>query len=128
MEYMNSFITLRGKTGLLFIENLRKFSSLSWETLNKNKLKTLFLSGVLIDFWANWYSYAIVHDWIILQAFLGFFLPILNFPFIHWFIDETEIKERFKMTIVTAFSMVIGSTLMLLMIRMGIGVGTDAIP
>ena len=128
MECMNSFIILRGKTGLLFIENLRKFSSLSWETLNKNKLKTLFLSGVLIDFWANWYSYAIVHDWIILQAFLGFFLPILNFPFIHWFIDETEIKERFKMTIVTAFSMVIGSTLMLLMIRMGIGVGTDAIP
>ena len=96
--------------------------------MNENKLKTLFASGVLIDFWANWYSYAIVHDWIMLQAFLGFFLPILNFPFIHWFIDEVDIKERFKMTLVTAISMVMGSTLMLLMIRAGYGVGTDFIP
>lgn len=96
--------------------------------MNENKLKTLFASGVLIDFWANWYSYAIVHDWITLQAFLGFFLPILNFPFIHWFIDEVDIKERFKMTLVTAISMVMGSTLMLLMIRAGYGVGTDFIP
>ena len=96
--------------------------------MSENKLKTLFFSGVVIDFWANWYSYAIVHDWIILQAFLGFFLPILNFPFIHWFIDEQEIRERFKMTIVTAFSMMIGSTLMLLMIRAGLGVGQDFIP
>ena len=96
--------------------------------MNANKLKSLFVSGVLIDFWANWYSYAIVHDWIILQAFLGFFLPILNFPFIHWFIDESSIHERFKMTIVTSFSMMIGSTLMLIMIRLGIGVGKDFIP
>ena len=102
--------------------------SKSWDWMNKNKLKVLFLSGVVIDFWANWYSYAIVHDWIVLQAVLGFFLPILNFPFIHWFIDEPKIKERFKMTIITAFSMMIGSTMMLLMIRAGLGVGTDAIP
>jgi len=100
----------------------------TWAWMNENKLKSLFFSGVLIDFWANWYSYAIVHDWIILQAFLGFFLPILNFPFIHWFIDEQDIKERFKMTLVTAFSMMLGSTLMLIMIRYGIGVGTDFIP
>ena len=99
-----------------------------WKIMNEHKLKTLFVSGVLIDFWANWYSYAIVHDWIMLQALLGFFLPILNFPFIHWFIDETDIRERFRMTIVTAFSMVIGSTLMLIMIRCGIGVGSDFIP
>ena len=99
-----------------------------WAWMNENKLKSLFFSGVLIDFWANWYSYAIVHDWIILQAFLGFFLPILNFPFIHWFIDETDIRERFKMTLVTAFSMMLGSTLMLVMIRFGVGVGTDFIP
>ena len=99
-----------------------------WKIMNEHKLKTLFVSGVLIDFWANWYSYAIVHDWIMLQALLGFFLPIINFPFIHWFIDETDIRERFRMTIVTAFSMVIGSTLMLIMIRCGIGVGSDFIP
>tara|TARA_R110002020_G_scaffold50716_6_gene143179 strand:+ start:39695 stop:39985 length:291 start_codon:yes stop_codon:yes gene_type:complete len=96
--------------------------------MNENKLKSLFFSGVLIDFWANWYSYAIVHDWIVLQAFLGFFLPILNFPFIHWFIDETCIRERFRMTLVTALSMMLGSTLMLVMIRLGIGVGQDFIP
>lgn len=99
-----------------------------WATMNEHKLKTLFVSGVVIDFWANWYSYAIVHDWILLQALLGFFLPILNFPFIHWFIDEPDIRERFKMTLVTACSMVMGSTFMLLMIRAGIGVGTDFIP
>ena len=107
---------------------IKKCSHFMWVAMDTHKLKTLFVSGIVIDFWANWYNYAIVHDWIVLQAFLGFFLPILNFPFIHWFIDETEIKERFKMTLVTAFSMVLGSTLMLLMIRMGIGVGTDAIP
>ena len=53
-----------------------------WKWMCDNKLKTLFVSGVIIDFWANWYAYAIMHDWIVLQAFLGFFLPILNFPFI----------------------------------------------
>ena len=99
-----------------------------WGLMNEHKLKTLFASGVVIDFWANWYSYAIVHDWILLQALLGFFLPILNFPFIHWFIDEPDIRERFKMTLVTACSMVMGSTFMLLMIRAGYGVGTDFIP
>ena len=99
-----------------------------WAWMNANKLKTLFMSGIVIDFWANWYSYAIMHDWIILQAALGFFLPILNFPFIHWFIDEPDIRERFRMTLVTATSMMLGSTLMLLMIRAGIGVGTDFIP
>ena len=95
---------------------------------NKNKLKVIFLSGYLNDFWANWYSYAIVHDWIILQAILGFFLPIINFPFALWFINETDTMERFRMTIVTAFAMCFGSTTMLLMIRMGIGVGNDFIP
>lgn len=99
-----------------------------WSWMNENKFKTLFVSGVVIDFWANWYSYAIVHDWIFLQAMLGFFLPILNFPFIHWFIDEPDIRERFKMTLITAMSMMLGSTLMLLMIRAGIGVGHDFIP
>jgi len=107
---------------------LSKTANLVWDWMNENKLKTLFFSGVFIDFWANWYSYAIVHDWIVLQAFLGFFLPILNFPFIHWFIDEVDIRERFRMTMVTAFSMCIGSTLMLIMIHYGLGVGTDVIP
>ena len=100
----------------------------AWGWMNDHKYVSVFFSGVIIDFWANWYSYAIVHDWIILQAFLGFFLPILNFPFIHWFIDEKCVTERFKLTVLAACSMMIGSTLMLLMIRAGIGVGTDVIP
>ena len=99
-----------------------------WDWMNKNKLKTLFVSGVVIDFWANWYSYAIMHDWLVLQAFLGFVLPILNFPFIHWFIDEPDIRKRFRMTMVTACSMVLGSTSMLLMIRAGYGIGRGVIP
>jgi hypothetical protein len=100
----------------------------AWGWMNNHKLKTVFISGVIIDFWANWYTYAIMHDWVFLQAILGFFLPILNFPFIHWFIDEQDIMERFRLTLVSAFSMMIGSTLMLLMIRAGIGVGQDFIP
>jgi hypothetical protein len=92
-----------------------------------HKLVTIFFFGILIDFWGSWYHYSIVHDWIVLQAFLGILLPILNFPFCHWFIDG-KIRERFKMTCVTAVAMVLGSTLMLLMIRMGWGVGHDFIP
>ena len=99
-----------------------------WRCMNRHKYTSVFVSGVVIDFWANWYSYAIVHDWIVLQAFLGFFLPIMNFPFIHWFIDEQDIMERFRLTLVSAFSMMLGSTLMLLMIRIGWGVGKDFIP
>jgi len=100
----------------------------TWSWMSQNKLKTLFVSGVVIDFWSNWYSYAIMHDWIVLQAFLGLMLPILNFPFIHWFIDESDIRKRFRMTLVTACSMVLGSTFMLLMIRAGYGIGRDVIP
>tara|TARA_R110000787_G_scaffold244405_2_gene350330 strand:- start:554 stop:877 length:324 start_codon:yes stop_codon:yes gene_type:complete len=104
---------------------IMKIMNRCWGLMNDHKLKTLFISTVLIDFWANWYSYAVVHDWIILQAFLGVFLPILNFPFVHWFIDETDIRERFKMTLCCAVAMMLGSTLMLLMIRAGIGVGSE---
>ena len=107
---------------------MKKVMHKCWSVMNDHKLKTLFVSGVVIDFWANWYGYAVVHDWIFLQAVLGFFLPILNFPFIHWFIDEPDIRERFKMTLVTACSRMLGATLMLLMIRIGLGTGTDFIP
>ena len=43
-----------------------------WEYLENHMYVTTFWMTVIVDFWANWYSYAIVHDWIILQAFLGF--------------------------------------------------------
>ena len=51
-----------------------------WDFTNKHYLWTAFILTVVADFWANWYSYAINHDWIILQAFLGFALPFINFP------------------------------------------------
>ena len=35
--------------------------------MNDNMYKTVFVLTFVSDFWANWYSYAIVHDWIILQ-------------------------------------------------------------
>ena len=90
-----------------------------WEWAEAHKLTTMFIAGVFIDFWANWYTYAIVHDWILLQAFLGFGLPFLNFVGAMWWIDEKDTKTRLKMTLVTAFAMTIGSTLMLLMMRWG---------
>ena len=99
-----------------------------WSAMNDHKLKTLFASGVIIDFWANWYSYAIVHDWIVVQAFLGLALPFLNLPSILFFIDQKNMKIRLKLCAVSAVAMMIGSTAMLLMIRAGIGVGKDMIP
>jgi len=99
-----------------------------WRWMNNHKMFCIFCSGVLIDFWAYWYSYAIVHDWIVLQAFLGFFLPLMNFPLMVWFFDEKEHSERFKYCLCGAFSMTSGSTVMLLMVREGWIVGTDVIP
>ena len=89
---------------------------------------TVFLLALVTDFWANWYSYAINHDWIVLQAFLGVALPFLNLPGVLFFIDQKDLKVRLKLCGVTAIAMSLGSTLMLLMVRSGIGVGRDAIP
>ena len=83
---------------------------------------------VIADFWANWYSYAIVHDWIVLQAFLGMALPFLNLPGVLFFIDRKDMRIRLKLCAVTAVAMSLGSTLMLLMVRAGFGVGEDMIP
>ena len=58
---------------------------------------TVFVLTVITDFWANWYSYAIVHDWIITQAFLGLALPFLNLPSILFFIDQKNMKIRLKL-------------------------------
>lgn len=96
----------------------------TWAWMNRHKMFCIFTSGVLIDFWANWYSYAINHDWIVLQAFLGFFLPLMNFPFMVWFFDEKQHSERFKYCLCGAISMTIGSTVMLLMVREGWIAGT----
>ena len=96
--------------------------------MNDHMYITVFTLALVTDFWANWYSYAIVHDWLILQAFLGMALPFLNLPGILFFIDKKELKTRFKLCAVTAIAMSMGSTLMLLMVRAGIGVGTDVIP
>ena len=86
---------------------------------------TVFVLAFITDFWANWYSYAIVHDWIVLQAFLGMALPFLNLPGVLFFIDRKDMKVRLKLCAVSALAMSLGSTLMLLMVRAGIGVGSE---
>jgi hypothetical protein len=86
---------------------------------------TVFVLAFITDFWANWYSYAIVHDWIVLQAFLGMALPFLNLPGVLFFIDRKDMKVRLRLCAVSALAMSLGSTLMLLMVRAGIGVGSE---
>ena len=100
----------------------------SWSWMKDHMYTTVFILTVITDFWANWYSYAIVHDWIYIQAFLGLALPFLNLPGVLFFIDVKDIKTRVKLCAVSALAMMIGSTIMLLMIRAGIGVGKDMIP
>ena len=102
--------------------------SATWEWMKHHYLITVFFLSLVSDFWANWYSYAIVHDWIVLQAFLGLALPLINFPSMLFFIEKTKTIDRFKICCVSALAMMFGSTLMLLMVREGIGVGKDLIP
>ena len=101
-----------------------KWAHNTWEWMKEHYLLTTFFTTMVADFWANWYSYAIVHDWIVLQAFLGLALPFINFPSVIFFFDRETLLERFKICAVGAFSMMFGSTAMLLMIRAGIGVGS----
>jgi len=103
-------------------------SSKLWSWMNAHMYSTVFVLTVITDFWANWYSYAIVHDWIITQAFLGLALPFLNLPGVLFFIDQKDMKIRLKLCAISAAAMMIGSTAMLLMIRAGIGVGKDMSP
>ena len=93
--------------------------------MNEHMYVTVFVLAFITDFWANWYSYAIVHDWIVLQAFLGMALPFLNLPGVLFFIDRKDMKVRLKLCAVSALAMSLGSTLMLLMVRAGIGVGSE---
>ena len=94
-----------------------------WNWMNEHMYTTVFTLALITDFWANWYSYAIVHDWIVLQAFLGIALPFLNLPGVLFFIDKKDMKVRLKLCAISALAMSMGSTLMLLMVRAGIGVG-----
>ena len=50
-------------------------------------------------------------------------MPFINFPFFYFFIEEKNVYERLKLTATAAVAMTIGSTLMLLMLNKGIGVG-----
>ena len=50
-------------------------------------------------------------------------LPFLNLPGVLFFIDKKDLSVRLKLCAVTALAMSMGSTLMLLMVRAGIGVG-----
>jgi len=102
---------------------MKEIAQVTWSWTNKHYLWTTFILAMIADFWANWYSYAIVHDWIVLQAFLGLALPFINFPAMLFFFEHDSVQERFKICAVGAVAMMFGSTAMLFMIRAGIGVG-----
>jgi len=56
----------------------RALSSLgdaAWEWMNDHKYVSVFFSGVIIDFWANWYSYAIVQTGSFCRHFSASFYP-----------------------------------------------------
>ena len=105
-----------------------KAGEVIWAWMNSHMYTTVFILALVTDFWANWYSYAIVHDWIVFQAFLGMALPFLNLPGVLFFIDKKDMVVRLKLCAISAIAMSMGSTLMLLMVRAGIGVGKDMIP
>ena len=88
-----------------------------WKIIEKFKLTSIFIITVIADFWANWYGYAVMHDWIVTQAFLGMAMPLIYFPQGYLFVEAKGLKERLKITIVCALAMSIGSTLMLLMVN-----------
>ena len=106
---------------------MRKLFERAREVAEKHQLRVAFVFGLLVDFVASWYSYAFTHDWLVLQASLGFIVPILNFPLILLFVDEKDLIKRIKLTLVMALAMTMGSTLVLLMVKHGIGIGTDVI-
>ena len=104
-----------------------KVGEQTWLWMSEHMYFTVFVLTVITDFWANWYSYAIVHDWIVIQAFLGLALPFLNLPGVLFFIDQKDMKVRLRLCAVCAVAMMIGSTAMLFMIRAGYGIGKDMI-
>ena len=88
-----------------------------WKLIINYRLTSVFIITVIGDFWSNWYGYAVMHDWIVLQAFLGMAMPLLYFPQGYLFVEAKGVKERLKITVVCALAMSIGSTLMLLMVN-----------
>ena len=87
------------------------------KVINKYKLTSIFISTIIADFWGSWYGYAITHDWIIAQAFLGMVMPFLYFLQTDLFIEDETIKERLKITGICALAMSICSTAMLLKVN-----------
>tara|TARA_R110000782_G_scaffold250870_1_gene338328 strand:- start:99 stop:374 length:276 start_codon:yes stop_codon:yes gene_type:complete len=85
--------------------------------IHKYQLTAIFCTTIVADFWSSWYGYAITHDWIVLQAFLGMVMPFLYFTQTYFFIEAESLKEKLKITAVCALSMTIGSTVMLLMVN-----------
>jgi hypothetical protein len=85
--------------------------------IHNHPLTAIFCTTIIADFWSSWYGYAITHDWIVLQAFLGMVMPFLYFTQTYLFIEAKSMKEKLKITAVCALSMTIGSTAMLIMVN-----------
>jgi hypothetical protein len=70
----------------------------------------VFIASLLADFLLSVYYYAISHSWMGVVIGVGFVIPFVNMIFSVPFIEAKSIRERLKLTFVSACGMVIGST------------------
>ena len=90
----------------------------------KYRFVTVAFSSMVTDFWYAWYNYALTHDWIILQGVIAMLLPFFGFFTTYFFIEEKSVIGRVKVTFASAIGYAVGSTLLMIMLRAGIGHGT----
>ena len=86
--------------------------------IEEKKYTSAFFLGIISDFWMMLYNYAVNHDWIWLQAPLCFGIPFIGFLISKWFIDNPETSVRMKIVFWQACGNTIGTTLMLLFVRL----------
>ena len=77
----------------------------------------VFVGSALADSLICLYTYSTAHGWVFTQAIVSLILPFANLIFSMWFIDIKDVKERIKLTFVSSLGMMVGSTLILLLIK-----------
>lgn len=86
--------------------------------IEERKYASAFVLGIIADFWMMLYNYAVNHDWIFLQAPLCFGIPFIGFLISKWFIECKDNKIRMKIIFYEAMGNTIGTTLMLLFVKL----------
>jgi len=90
-------------------------SSQNNENIKIKKLIIIFIISLISSFLASWFSYAMTHNQIYIQAALGICIPFFNLFYTNALIEAKNFKDRVKMTITAGLALSIGSTLMLLL-------------